>query len=82
MKIYILFMNKYCIFMFVLFCSFILFIYIDDKSFVNLEDICFDIDNILLSKMVIKSSKCYCYNSFVKKKISIFVFFRKRMYII
>lgn len=63
-------MNKHCTLMFVLFCSFISFIYTDDKSPANLEDTCFDIDNTSLSKMVIKSSKCYCHNSFVKKKLA------------
>lgn len=61
-------MNKHCTLMFVLFCSFISFIYTDDKSPANLEDTCFDIDNTSLSKMVIKSSKCNCHNSFAKKK--------------
>lgn len=78
MKTHISFMNKHCTLMFVLFCSFISFIYTDDKSPANLEDTCFDIDNTSLSKMVIKSSKCYCHNSFAKKKNQHSCFFHKK----
>lgn len=51
MKTHILFVNKRCPFIFVSFCSFISFIYTEEKSPENLEDICFDIDNKSVSIM-------------------------------